>query len=60
MNKDDFKLKLTELYRAVLDLKMQEGVSCCTPLYAYLNAADFSLSQAISNIDQYDDEYYCS
>lgn len=59
MNKDDFKLKLTELYSALLDLKMQEGVSCYTPLYAYLNAADYSLSQAISNIDQYEHEDDC-
>lgn len=56
MNKDDFKFKVTELYRLVHLLKMQDGVNYYTPLYDNLEAAEFSLFNAMSNIDQYDCE----
>lgn len=54
MNKDDFKFKVTELYRVVHLLKMQEGVNKYTPLYDDLDAAEDFLIKAMSHIDQYE------
>lgn len=56
MNKDDFRFKLTELYRVVHLLKMQEGVSYYTPLYDELDAAEDYLFKAITHINQYKQE----
>lgn len=56
MNKDDFTFKLTELYRLVHLLKMQEGVCYYTPLYDELRTAEEHLFKAITHIDQYKQE----
>ncbi len=56
MNKDDFKFKVTELYRIVRYLKMQDGVNKYTRLYDELDAAEDHLIKAMSNLDQYEHE----
>lgn len=56
MNKDDFKFKVSELYRLVHLLKMQDGVNYYTPLYDNLNAAEEFLFKAMCHIDQYEHE----
>ncbi len=56
MNKEDFKFKVSELYRLVHLLKMQEGVNYYTSLYDNLSAAEGFLFKAMSNIDQYEHE----
>lgn len=54
MSKDDFSLKVTELYRLVHQLKMQEGVNYFTALYEDLDAAEDFLIKAWANVSQYE------
>ena len=56
MNEDDFRFKLTELYRVVHLLKMQEGVCYYTHLYDELDAAEEHLFKAITHINQFKHE----